>query len=42
MRTDVEHVKGVRYMLMQLGLNVEKVSNIFGDNLSVVTHATEP
>jgi hypothetical protein len=40
MRTAVEELMSVRYMLRCLGVKVEHASYLFGDNLGVVQNAT--
>ena len=42
LRTAVEHLKGLRISLMQLGVNIDGACDVFGDNLSVITHSEEP
>ncbi|MGH3053743.1 MAG: Ty1/Copia family ribonuclease HI, partial [Gaiellaceae bacterium] len=41
-RTAVEHLKGVRFSLRMLGISLDEPCIVFGDNLAVVTNATEP
>ena len=40
MKTAVEEVMSVRYMLRYLGVRIEKPTHILGDNRSVVLNAT--
>ncbi|MGH3053654.1 MAG: reverse transcriptase domain-containing protein, partial [Gaiellaceae bacterium] len=42
MRLAVERLKGVRYSLRMLGIQVDQPCIVFGDNLAVVSNATDP
>ena len=42
MRTAVEEIIALRYMLRSLGMNVTKPTRLFGDNLGVIQNASIP